>query len=76
MFSYQDFVKAMPELQISTKVYQSFRSVFSGFILAKCTNDKRLRLQFFVLKNDFQHLTLLLIYMSHQIHDVTLKKII
>ena len=43
MFSDQDFVKAMPKLQMSTKAYQSFRSEYSGFIPGKSTINKRFR---------------------------------
>lgn len=42
-FTDQDFIKAMPKLQISSKAYQSFRAEYNGFIPGKSTINKRFR---------------------------------
>ena len=42
-FTDQDFIKAMPKLQISPKAYQSFRAEYNGFMPAKSTINKRFR---------------------------------
>ena len=42
-FTDQDFIKAMPKIQISSKAYQSFRAEYNGFIPGKSTINKRFR---------------------------------
>ena len=41
-FTDQDFIKAMPKLQISAKAYQSFRAEYDGFIPATPEQQTRM----------------------------------